>query len=152
MRAAEHSIAIVNSLGVDVAQELTGAQATVLSMGPDSGSGWSSFLDTDAANLAAEAIGAQAADLAERSAHPGSLDAGSYTVVLAPEAVSDMIDFLAYVGFSAKAVDEGRSFMSGKLGEQVMSELRHHHRRRARVRTRWAPPSTTRGSRAAAWR
>ena len=46
-----------------------------------------------------------------------------YAVVLAPEAVSDIIDFLAYVGFSAKAVDEGRSFMSGKIGEKVMSEL-----------------------------
>ena len=40
-----------------------------------------------------------------------------------PEAVADIIDFLAYVGFSAKAVAEGRSFMSGHLGEQVMSEL-----------------------------
>lgn len=123
VRAAQHSIAIVNSLGVDVAQELTGAQATVLSMGDDAGSGWSSFLDIDAANLAAEAIGAQAADLAERSANPGSLDPGSYAVVLAPEAVSDIIDFLAYVGFSAKAVEEGRSFMSGKLGTTVMSDL-----------------------------
>lgn len=123
VRAADHSIAVVNSLGVDVAQELTGAQATVLSMGPDSGSGWASFLDTDSSRLAAEAIGSQAADLAERSANPASLDPGTYAVVLAPEAVSDIIDFLAYVGFSAKAVDEGRSFMSGRLGEKVMSDL-----------------------------
>jgi len=123
VRAAQHSIAIVNSLGVDVAQELTGAEATVLSMGPNDGSGWASFLDTDAANLAAEAIGSQAADLAQRSANPGSLDPGTYTVVLAPEAVSDIIDFLAYVGFSAKAVNEGTSFMSGKIGDSVMSEL-----------------------------
>ena len=123
VRAAQHSIAVVNSLGVDVAQELTGAEATVLSMGPDSGSGWASFLDTDASNLAAEALGAQAADLAQRSADPGSLDPGSYAVVLAPEAVADIIDFLAYVGFSAKAVDEGRSFMSGKIGDKLMSEL-----------------------------
>ncbi len=123
VRAAQHTIAIANSIGVDVAQELTGAQATVLSMGPNSGSGWASFLDIDSSKLAAEAIGAQAADLAERSANPGTLDPGDYTVVLAPEAVADIIDFLAYVGFSAKAVAEGRSFMSDKLGMKVMSEL-----------------------------
>jgi PmbA protein len=123
VRVAEHAIAIASTAGVDVAQALTGAEATVLSMGPDSGSGWASFLDVDAASLAAEAIGAQAADLAQRSANPGSLDPGDYTVVLAPEAVADIVDFLGYVGFSAKAVAENRSFMSGKTGEKVMSEL-----------------------------
>jgi PmbA protein len=44
-------------------------------------------------------------------------------VVLAPEAVADILDFLGYVGFSAKAVAEGRSFMSEHRGERAMSEL-----------------------------
>ena len=123
VRAAEHSIAIANSLGVDVGQALTGAQATVLSMGPDSGSGWTSFLDTDASLLAAEKLGSQAADLAQRSANPTTLDAGDYTVVLAPEAVANILDFLAYVGISAKAFAEGRSFLSGKLGTKIVSDL-----------------------------
>jgi PmbA protein len=43
--------------------------------------------------------------------------------VLAPEAVADILDFLTFTGFSAKAVEEGRSFMSGHLGERVMSQL-----------------------------
>jgi predicted Zn-dependent protease len=123
VRAAEHTIAVANSLGVDVGMALTGAQATVLSMGDDGGSGWASFLDADSDNLAPDALGDVASDLALRSANPGALDPGSYTVVLGPEAVSDLIDFLAYVGFSAKAVAEGRSFMSGHTGEKLMSEL-----------------------------
>jgi len=123
VRAAEHTVAVANSLGVDVGMALTGAQATVLSMGAESGSGWASFLDADAAKLAPEALGGVAADLAERSADPQALDAGSYTVVLGPEAVADVLDFLAYVGFSAKAVAEGRSFMSGHAGDRLMSEL-----------------------------
>jgi predicted Zn-dependent protease len=123
VRAAQHTVAVANSLGVDVGMALTGAQATVLSMGVDSGSGWASFLDADAAKLAPEALGGVAADLAQRSANPQALDAGGYTVVLGPEAVADMLDFLAYVGFSAKAVAEGRSFMSGRAGERLMSEL-----------------------------
>lgn len=122
VRVAEHTIAVANSLGVDVGQTLTGAQSTVLSSGADAGSGWASFLDADASKLAPEALGAQAADLAERSANPGDLDPGEYTVVLAPEAVADITDFLAYVGFSAKAYHEGRSFMSNHIDDRVMSE------------------------------
>ena len=122
VRTAEQVIAVANSLGVDVGQAITGAQATVLSMGAESGSGWASFLDADASKLAPEALGAEAADLAERSTNPDSLDPGEYTVVLAPEAVADIMDFLAYVGFSAKAYHEGRSFMSNHLEEGLMSE------------------------------
>jgi len=123
VRAAEHVMAVANSLGVDVGMATTGAQATVLSAGHDGGSGWSSFLDADAAQLAPDALGNVAADLALRSANPGTLAAGEYRVVLGPEAVADILDFLAYVGFSAKAVDEGRSFMSGRTGERLVSEL-----------------------------
>jgi PmbA protein len=122
VRTAEQVIAVANSLGVDVGQAITSAQATVLSMGAETGSGWASFLDADASKLAPEALGAEAADLAERSANPGSLDPGEYTVVLAPEAVADIMDFLAYVGFSAKAYEEGRSFMSNHIEEGLMSE------------------------------
>ncbi|GAG49480.1 unnamed protein product, partial [marine sediment metagenome] len=50
------------------------------------------------------------------------LDAGEYTVVLAPEAVGEMLATLAYAGASAKAVAEGSSFMAGHLGEGLMSE------------------------------
>ena len=123
VRAAEHTFAVANSLGVDVGMALTGTQATVLSMGADGGSGWASFLHGNASGLAPDALGNVAADLALRSANPGVLDPGSYTVVLGPEAVADILQFLAYVGFSAKAVAEGRSFLSGHTGEKLMSEL-----------------------------
>ena len=123
VRVAEHSIAVANSLGVDVGMALTGAQATVLSMGPDSGSGWASFLDADSSRFAPDALGNAAAELAERSANPIALDPGAYRVVLGPEAVADLLDFLSYVGFSAKAVAEGRSFMAGQEGKRLMSEL-----------------------------
>jgi PmbA protein len=123
VQASEQTIAVANSLGVDVGQSLTSVQATVLSMGPDSGSGWASFASPDASQLDAEALGARAADLALRSANPSALDAGDYTVVIAPEAVADIIDFLAYTGMSAKAFAENRSFLSDKIGTKIVSEL-----------------------------
>jgi len=122
VRSAEHTVAVANSLGVDVGASVTGAQATVLSMGAETGSGWASFLDADASNLDPAALGAEAAELALRAANPTALDPGEYRVVLSPEAVSDLVDFLSYVGFSAKAYHEGRSFLSGRLGERVVNE------------------------------
>ena len=55
-----------------------------------------------------------------RARAPRSLPPGDYEVVLEEFAVSDMLDFLGYVGFGGLAVEEGRSFMSGRLGEAVM--------------------------------
>lgn len=123
LRTSEQIVAVANSLGVDVGQRVTGAQATVLSMGSDSGSGWASCLTPDATEVDGSAMGEEAADLAVRSAKPADLAPGTYPVVLAPEAVADIMDFLAYVGFSAKAYSEGRSFLSNHLEDQVMSEL-----------------------------
>lgn len=110
--------AVANSKGTAVAMPTTGARATVLSMGKNAGSGWASWTGIDSGQLSPAALGDVAASLAERSANPGDLEPGEYAVVLAPDAVADILEFLAYVGFSAKAFEEGRSFMSGKL-EQV---------------------------------
>lgn len=122
VRAAEHVIAVANSHGIDVGTAVTGAQSTVLAMG-ETGSGWASFLTRDAAELDAAALGLEAAELAVRSADPASLDPGTYPVVLGPEAVADIMDFLGYLGFSAKAYEEGRSFLSNHLDDQVMHYL-----------------------------
>lgn len=122
VRSSVQAVAIANSLGISVAQATSGIRATVLSMGHEGGSGWASFVARDASALAAAATGDEAATLAERSERPGDLDPGSYTVVLAPEAVADLIDFMCWLGLSARSAEEGRSFMSGRMGERVISE------------------------------
>jgi PmbA protein len=118
----DEAAAIANSLGVDVAMPVTRCRATVLSMGPEGGSGWASFASRDASRLRASELGAEAADLAGRSSSRTDLAPGTYPVVLGPEAVGDIVQFLGWDGCSAKAVEEGRSFMSGRAGELIMSE------------------------------
>lgn len=115
--------AVANTVGADAVMPATACNATVLSTGPDGGSGWASFFSTDASELDADSLGDQAATLALRTANPRSLDPGTYTVVLAPEAVADIVRFLGWYGMSAKAVEEGRSFMTGHMGERILSPL-----------------------------
>lgn len=120
VRVGRQTVAVANSLGIDVGMPVTGVQATVLSMG-ETGSGWASYLGRDQTGMDPQALGAEAADLAVRSANPIDIDPGVYQVVLAPDAVADLMDFLGFTGLSAKAYEEGRSFMSNMLEGQVMS-------------------------------
>lgn len=122
--ATDHGlIAVANSLGVDAAMARTSVRATVLSTGSGGGTGWASFCGRHAGAFDAAGLGAFAAETARRSAGPIELDAGTYMVVLAPEAVADIAQFIAWYGCSIKSVEEGRSFMSGKLGQRVTSPM-----------------------------
>ncbi|MDZ4655883.1 MAG: TldD/PmbA family protein, partial [Coriobacteriia bacterium] len=121
--ATEYTVAVANSKGVDVGMGVTTVRSTVLSMSPNGGSGWASHLSGTADDFAPEALGDEAALLAVRSEGAIALEPGVYTVVLAPEAVSDILDFLGYLGFGAKSFAEGSSFLTDKVGEQLLSPL-----------------------------
>jgi len=47
---------------------------------------------------------------------------GRYTVILSPLALEEIVSFLGYAGFSARAEEEGISFLKGKVDEKVFSE------------------------------
>ena len=122
--ATDHSVtAVANSHGVDAAMPTTMTRVTVLASGPDSASGWASFASAAAGELDAGALGREAAGLALRSARPVALEAGTRTVVLAPEAVADIAQFLGWYGGGAKSVEEGRSFMTDRIGQRLCSPL-----------------------------
>ncbi|MDQ3946701.1 MAG: metallopeptidase TldD-related protein [Actinomycetota bacterium] len=67
------------------------------------------------ADIDAAAAGTAAADRARRSASPVDLEPGEYEVVLEPECVATLVEFLAFYGFNAKQVIEGQSGI--RLGE-----------------------------------
>jgi predicted Zn-dependent protease len=75
----------------------------------------------DTARVANEAI-RKALD----ARNPRVLDAGVYPVILEPQAVADLLGFLAF-NFDARSAEEGRSPLSGtngktKLGEKIFDE------------------------------
>jgi len=123
IEATDTAVAVANSVGVDTAQAFSSVSATVLSMGADECSGWASFTSGTADALSPSALGDTATRLALRSTRPKTLDPGEYTVVLAPEAVAELVTTLGYLGFSAKSLDEGSSFVTGHIGEQIVSPL-----------------------------
>jgi PmbA protein len=92
-----------------------------VSMGPDGGTGYAEQAAVDATTIDAASIGRQASQTARVSANAVALDAGDYPVVLEEYAVVDLLDMLGYLGFSALAVQEERSFV--EIGKRIGSEL-----------------------------
>jgi predicted Zn-dependent protease len=112
-------VVVANSLGVFAYYPTTYADISTVIMS-DTGAGYASALALDVNDLDLEATGREALDKCQRSQNPRSLDPGNYAVILEPYAVQDFVQMMAYTGFGALAVQEGRSFMVGKIGQQIV--------------------------------
>ena len=115
------TIAVANSKGVRAGDTRTVAQLLTVSMGPGGGTGYAEQASVDATTIDAAAIGREAADKARATANAIAIEAGDYPVVLEEYAVVDLLDMLGYLGFSALAVQEERSFV--EIGRTIGSEL-----------------------------
>ena len=115
------STAVANSKGVRAAGTRTTAQLITVSMGPGGGSGYAEAAAVDASTIDAGALGREAAEKARATADAVLVEPGDYPVVLEEYAVVDLLDMLGYLGFSALAVQEERSF--AEPGKRIGSDL-----------------------------
>jgi PmbA protein len=113
--------AVANNNGIRVGGTRTVAQLLTVSMGPDGGTGYAEQAAVDATTIDAGAIGRESAEKARATANAVAIDAGDYPVVLEEYAVVDLLDMLGYLGFSALAVQEERSFV--EMGRTIGSDL-----------------------------
>jgi PmbA protein len=115
------SVAVANSAGIRAAEQRTSSQLLTVHMSPDGGTGYAESVSMDATTIDAAAVGREAATKARASDRPVTVEPGDYPVVLEEYAVVDVTDMLGYVGFSALAVQEERSF--AEPGRKIGTEL-----------------------------
>jgi predicted Zn-dependent protease len=115
------TVAVANSKGARQLGTRTAAQLLTVSMGPDGGSGYAETSAVDSTTIDAAALGREASAKARATANAVAVEAGDYPVVLEEYAVVDILDMLGYLGFSALAVQEGRSFV--EIGKRIGSDL-----------------------------
>jgi predicted Zn-dependent protease len=113
--------ALANSRGLFAYHVGTSAEFLVSAL-EGTASGWAGFESHRASGVDGGALSARAVEKAVRSRAPKAWDPGRYTVVLEPAAVADLIQDMSWISFGALLVQEGRSFLSGKIGENVMGE------------------------------
>ncbi len=118
---ASEEVSVVNSLGIHVSEPRSRAQVMTVMMGPGGGTGYAEQVAVDLARIDASAIGREAAERTAAMRDPLELPPGEYPVVLDSFAVMDFTDWLGYLGFSALAVQEERSFYAP--GRVVASPL-----------------------------
>jgi PmbA protein len=112
------TLAVANSRGMRNTHSVTQAKLLTVMMDGNGGSGYAQATGPDIRTLDAAAVGEEAAGKASRSHDAVDLEPGEYPVILEEYAVAAILEYLSWMGFSALAVEEGRSFMD--LGQQIM--------------------------------
>jgi predicted Zn-dependent protease len=85
------------------------------------GSGYYAGDHFDLTQLDVQRIGREAVNKAVRSQRPKPIEPGVYPVILEPQAVSDLLGFLASA-FDARTAEEGRGALSAKGGKTRVGE------------------------------
>lgn len=114
-------LAVANSLGIFAYYSTTTADINTVIMSDDS-AGYAAATAWKVGEINTEVVGAEAVEKALQTRNPRELSPGRYPVILEEYAVADMLETLAYLGFGALAVQEGRSFMVDSFGKQIMSD------------------------------
>lgn len=113
-------VTIVNSNGACASFDGTSAGVNVKMNAPDS-SGFAEFYHSGMPAIDASETAEVSAKKALKSASPRTVDPGEWTVILEPPAFGELFMYLAD-HFSARAFDEGSSFITGALGSTVLGE------------------------------
>jgi predicted Zn-dependent protease len=122
-------IAVANSLGTMAYTRFTDANlAAILTGSHDSSYASTASPDVDGLDFDKFAVDL-IAKCRLQNQPPVDLFSGKHTgeevfydVILEPYAVAEWLDFLAYTGFNGLSYHEEESFLSGKLGQQVMGD------------------------------
>ena len=116
------AFAVANSLGVSAWAMIssTSLQTTVISKSKGSqGYGSAEQHGRKVSEIDPVGVANQAAETSVKSINPKRIPVGDYEVVLSPRAIATLIDYLGYIGFSAKPYQDGQSFVKYNLNKQV---------------------------------
>ena len=124
-KTEELNLMIANSEGIHKSSTMTNANLTSTAIADwdnDQGFGWSEACSYNVNNIDYMDVARTAVEKGLNNMNTESIDLGEYTVVLEPLAVQLMLMYFGFMGFSSRSVQEERSFMNGKFGEQIVDE------------------------------
>jgi predicted Zn-dependent protease len=113
--------AVSSSTGQAVAQTMTDASVLAIAASDDE-SGYAEATSWKASELDPAAVAREAVEKAARTKGAVELEAGTHAAVLEPYAFSELLWYFGFSSLGALAFLEGRSFISGRLGERLFHE------------------------------
>jgi predicted Zn-dependent protease len=113
--------AVASTTGHSVSQAITDASVLALAASDDV-SGYAEATSWRAADLDPAAVAREAAEKAARTPGAGTIEPGTHRAVLEPYAISELLFYFGFTSLNALALLEGRSYLSGRLGERLFDE------------------------------
>ena len=122
LTTGDELLAIGTSHGLFAYHNWTTADFTLTVETPSGSSGWSEGCANSLGALDIEMLTQRALLKAELAQDPIDIDCGHYDAILEPPATGTLLRNMAVAGMGGLGFNEGRSFLSGRLGEQVLGE------------------------------
>ncbi len=88
----------------------------------DNSTAYTSFIDSDINNFNIKKITDELLETAFKNVEQIEIEPGVYTVILSPEAVSDILNYTGYTAFNGKMIMEGKSFICHNQGKKIFPE------------------------------
>jgi PmbA protein len=114
-------IAVASTTGLAVSQSTTDASVLALAASEDA-SGYAEATSWRAGDLDPAAVAREAAEKAHRTRGATQIEPQTFRAVLEPYAISELLFYFGFTSLNALALLEGRSYLSGRLGEQLFDE------------------------------
>jgi predicted Zn-dependent protease len=114
-------IAVASTTGLAVSQAMTDVSVLALAASENS-SGYAEATSWRASDLDPAAVAREAREKAARTRGATAVEPQSFRAVLEPYAISELLFYFAFTSLNALALLEGRSYLSGRLGEKLFDE------------------------------
>jgi PmbA protein len=114
-------LAVSSSSGHAVSQTMTDASVLTIAATDDE-SGYAEATSWKGAELDPAAVAREAVEKATRTKGAVVIEAGTHAAVLEPYAFSELLWYFGFTSLNALACLEGRSYFSGRIGEQLFHE------------------------------
>jgi PmbA protein len=115
----DSTTAVVSRAGAQLSERTTDVFMKVTALGPGGRSGYAEGTAASLAEVDPGAIADRAAGKATFDGAPATLPPGEYPVVLEPDAVGTLLEWLGALAHNGLAYAEGRSALCGRLGDRV---------------------------------
>jgi PmbA protein len=119
--SASTEVAVASSTGHTVSQRMTDASVLAIAASDDS-SGYAEATSWRSRDLDAAACAQEAAEKAARTRGAVEIEPGTHAAVLEPYAFSELLWYFGFSSLGALSYLEGRSYLSGRLGERLFDE------------------------------
>lgn len=107
--------------GLRAYNESVSVDASCTADAGDDGTGWAEDGHRDVSQVNFRGLARHACDRALAAANPKEVDAGDWTVILEPPALTGLLSYMLWF-WNARDTYAGRTFLSGKVGERLVGE------------------------------